>query len=292
MRLAVILVVLLGRPALADIPRVMTDVPAVHSLAAQVMGDLGTPGILLDRGADAHHFQLRPTQARALSQADLVFWVGPELTPWLERALDGIGGEAQSVPLREMTNAHEPEDEDAHANAHDHDAIHAWLDPGVAGNWVDEMAHHLSGADPDNAAVYAANARQAKERIAATARAVEEILAPVGEGPIVTYHDAYGPFADAFGLIIAGSIAEGDAAAPGAGRLFDLRAMLADSGAVCVFPETQQDPALVRTVTEGTNARIGAALDPSGSTLEYGPDLYSELLTTLARRIADCAAGR
>ena len=77
MRLPLILsVALLATPALADVPKVMTDLPVVHSLTAQVMGDLGTPDILLDKGADPHHFQLKPSQARALSQADLVLWIG------------------------------------------------------------------------------------------------------------------------------------------------------------------------------------------------------------------------
>ncbi len=289
MRLALILLILIVRPAHADVPRVMTDVPAVHALVAQVMEGLGTPGIVLDRGADAHHFQLRPSQARALSRADLVFWVGPALTPWLGRALDGIGGGALSVPLMEPD-----EDHARHADRHTdaHGAIHAWLDPAVAQGWVGQIARRLAEADPDNAEVYAANAARARDRISATTRAVREILAPVGQAPIVTYHDAYGPFADAFGLTIAGSIAQGDAAAPGAGRLADLRALLAKGGAVCVFPDAQQDPALIRTVTEGTGARIGAALDPTGTMLDYGPDLYERLLTTLARAIADCVTGR
>ena len=73
--------------ALAEVPQVVTDIPAVHSLVAQVMGDLGAPVVLVSGSADAHSYQLRPSQARALANADLVFWIGPEMTPWLERAL-------------------------------------------------------------------------------------------------------------------------------------------------------------------------------------------------------------
>ena len=92
--LTALALVLAAAPALAAPPKVMTDIPAVHALAAGVMGDLGTPGILLDQGADAHHFQLRPSQAKALSQADLLLWIGPRMTPWLERV--GVPGHSES----------------------------------------------------------------------------------------------------------------------------------------------------------------------------------------------------
>ncbi|MBA4323571.1 MAG: zinc ABC transporter substrate-binding protein, partial [Rhodobacter sp.] len=75
-------------PALAEVPKVVTDIPPVHALVAQVMGDLGAPELLLGRGADEHDFQLKPSQAGAVADSDLVVWIGPELTPWLDNALD------------------------------------------------------------------------------------------------------------------------------------------------------------------------------------------------------------
>ncbi|MDD8023196.1 MAG: zinc ABC transporter substrate-binding protein, partial [Paracoccaceae bacterium] len=57
-------ILLLSAPAMAAVPQVVTDIPAVQSLVAQVMGDLGTPAVLLDKGANAHSYQLRPSQAR------------------------------------------------------------------------------------------------------------------------------------------------------------------------------------------------------------------------------------
>ncbi len=54
------------------------------------MDGVGTPDLLLDRGADPHHFQLRPSQARAVAGAGLVVWIGPDLTPWLGRTTDAL----------------------------------------------------------------------------------------------------------------------------------------------------------------------------------------------------------
>ena len=67
-------------PALAEVPRVVTDIPPVHALVAQVMGDLGQPELLLAKGADEHDFQLKPSQAGAVADADLVFLATPVCT--------------------------------------------------------------------------------------------------------------------------------------------------------------------------------------------------------------------
>ncbi|ARE40180.1 Zinc ABC transporter, periplasmic-binding protein ZnuA [Rhodovulum sp. P5] len=302
---------LLASPALAAPPAVMTDIPPVHALAAAVMGDLATPGILLDQGADPHHFQLKPSQARALSEADLVFWIGPELTPWLERAIQGVGLSGESVELIETAGTHRRmfDEEDAHTHethddapadmakdGDDHDHMHegidphAWLDPANARHWVDRIAGALEVADPENAETYRANAAAAAESIAATETEVRHILDGVGDAPIVVFHNAYAYFADHFGLNVAGAIALGDAADPGAARMKALRAELKHDHAVCLFPEAQHDPALVASIVEGTGVRVGRELDPSGSTLTYGPDLYDALLTGLAQTIADCVS--
>lgn len=74
-------------------PQVVTDIAPVHSITASVMGDLGAPVLLLDAGADPHHHQLRPSEMRALSQADLVIYLGEAMTPWIEGVVDGLAGE-------------------------------------------------------------------------------------------------------------------------------------------------------------------------------------------------------
>uniref|UniRef100_A0AAN0M8D8 High-affinity zinc uptake system protein ZnuA n=1 Tax=Yoonia rhodophyticola TaxID=3137370 RepID=A0AAN0M8D8_9RHOB len=68
----------------------MTDIAPIHSLVAQVMGDLGSPDLLLPPGADPHDFALRPSDADKLANSDLIIWVGPELTPWLEDPLNAL----------------------------------------------------------------------------------------------------------------------------------------------------------------------------------------------------------
>jgi zinc transport system substrate-binding protein len=92
---------LIPLPAFADVPRVMTDIAPIHSLTAQVMGDIGAPDLLLPPGADPHDFALRPSDAEALDNADLVIWVGEALTPWLEDPLETLAPDATKIALLE-----------------------------------------------------------------------------------------------------------------------------------------------------------------------------------------------
>jgi zinc transport system substrate-binding protein len=90
---------------------------------------------------------------------------------------------------------------------------------------------------------------------------------------------------------MAGSIALGDAASPGAQRLSELRTTMESGAVLCIFPEAQHDMALVTQMAEGTGAKVGGVLDPVGSTLEPGPGAYAALLRGMAQTFADCLAG-
>jgi len=297
----IITLLMTATPALAEVPSVVTDIPPVHALVAQVMGDLGQPELLLAKGADEHDFQLRPSQAGAVAGAGLVVWIGPELTPWLEGALETRPEGAASLALldaegtlRRSYAEGEGEDDHDHDEAgHDHGSEdpHAWLDPGNAQVWLGLIAAELARLDPEHASTYQANAEAAAAQVAALDAEVAAILAPVQGKPIVSFHDAFGYFGDHYGLDFVGSIALGDASSPGAARLAGLRQQIEAGGVVCLFPEVQHDPALMDQLAEGTGVRIGAALDPVGSSLEAGPGAYAALLRGLAETSADCAGG-
>lgn len=281
---------LLALPALADAPRVVTDIPPVYALVAQVMGSLGTPDLLLDKGASEHDFQLRPSQAAALAQADLIVWAGPDLTPWLDRAVTTLGDGAPSLALLEAPQTRlQP-----YGAASDEDGgtmdPHAWQNPANAKIWLGLIAADLGRLDPDNAATYSANADKAAAGIDALDSELKAILAPARATPLVMAHAAYGYFATTYGLNIAGSIALGDATAPGAARLSTLQTTLESTAGICLFPEPQQDPALLNQLAQATGARVGGALDPVGSTLTADPEAYARLLRGLALTIAECAA--
>jgi zinc transport system substrate-binding protein len=104
------------------------------------------------------------------------------------------------------------------------------------------------------------------------------------------FHDSFQYLEKRFGLNGVGSISLGDARAPGARRLREIRAKVKASGAVCVFSEPQFEPRLVSTVLEGSAARSGV-LDPLGAKIENGPDLYFAMMRNNTRSLRACLAG-
>lgn len=313
---------LITAPALAEPPAVVADIAPVHSLVALVMGERGTPVLLMDAGANPHDFQMRPSQARALAGADLVVRVGPEMTPWLDRALAGTGAQGHVLGLlaaegtlrRDYGAAHGDHDhghghdhEHVHADDHDHDDHahdhdhhdhhghshegtdpHAWLDPANGRHWLGLIAEDLARLDPEGARDYRENAARAAARIAILDAEIAARLEPLHDKPFVVFHDAYGYFTEHYGLVPAVAIAAGDASAPGAARLQAVQAEIRDSGARCIFPEAGHDPRLAETVAGGTGANMGPALDPEGTAQEPGPGLYEALLMQLADNLAAC----
>ena len=285
--------------AMSEVPQVVTDVPITQSLVAGVMGDLGAPEVIVSKGADPHDYQLRPSQARALARANIVFWVGPEMTPWLSGPVEASDAatrvellEVAGTHLRHFNEAAEGHDDQDHADDHGHDHSgtdpHAWLDPDNARTWLGAIAETLAGADPDNAATYHDNAERAAQAIADLDTSLKGRTGALATS-IVVSHDAYGYLAEHYGLTIAGSLSEGDAARPGAARVSGLRKLLESGSVACVFPETGHDPKPLAVLTDGTPAKLGAPLDPAGLDLELGPGLYRAVLGDLIEKITACA---
>lgn len=87
--------------AMAEAPAVVADIAPVQSLVAQVMKGVGTPSLLVPQGVSPHGYTMRPSEARALQAADVVFWIGPMLTPGLDETFETLAPEAIKVELVE-----------------------------------------------------------------------------------------------------------------------------------------------------------------------------------------------
>ena len=316
---------LMGGWAYADTPQVAVDIAPVHSLVARVMDGVGTPDLIIQPGASPHEYSLRPSEAAALQNTNLVFWIGPDLTPWLTDTIKTLAPDAAVTALMEVDGtiklefregalfeAHAHEDDDDHVDeAHDdhdeearhddhddeetgheghgqgaHDP-HAWLSPQNAMTWLNVIAGQLSAADPDNAGAYFTNAAAGRTEMEALIGEVIATLDPVRDGQFLVFHDAYQYFEMDFDFPASGAISIGDASDPSPARIAEIQDRIAEKGIDCVLAEPQFNPGLVATVLDGTEAGTGM-LDPLGSDLEPGPALYSQLIRNLSTALAGC----
>ncbi len=121
---------LLATPALAEV-RVLTSIKPLQLIAAAVQEGAGSPDVLLPPGASPHHYALRPSDVRRVREADLLYWIGPDLEVFLPRVLEGR--QPPSLAVQELAglhlrrfgaehrhDEHEVEAPEAHADAADH----------------------------------------------------------------------------------------------------------------------------------------------------------------------------
>lgn len=310
--LLVIALAALAAPAAAAPPRVVADIAPVHSLVARVMQGVGEPALLVPPGASPHFHAMRPSDAQALQSAQIVVTVGSELVPWLDRPLETLAGTATRIDLLHspgttilpsrssaLFEAHSHDDHaaqdghDAHDghDGHDHGPIdpHAWLDPENGKLWLDTIARALAGADPDNAALYLANAAGGAAEIDAAAADTRAEIAPLRGLRYVVFHDAYQYFENRFDLPATGAIAISDASTPGPARIAELRDRTAELGVTCALTEPQFDPDLIATVFQGRDV-VTRVLDPVGAQIPPGPQMYPALIRSVGVALAGCAA--
>ncbi|MDC0550850.1 zinc ABC transporter substrate-binding protein, partial [Amylibacter sp.] len=90
---------LMSTSVIADVPNVAADIAPIHSLVSRVMDGVGAPKLIVQSGASPHGYRLRPSEAKALQDADHVFWMGKELTPWLDSAIGTLASKASVTTL-------------------------------------------------------------------------------------------------------------------------------------------------------------------------------------------------
>jgi zinc transport system substrate-binding protein len=304
-------ILLAGTANAAEAPAVVVSIKPIHSLVSSIMQGVGTPALIVDGASSPHTYNLKPSNARTLQEAKLVFWVGPGLEAFLEKPLEALGSNATVIELEDAPGlaklpfreggafeAHDDGDEgqgheanESHHAEHDHDHgafdTHLWLDPSNAKAIASAITTALVAADPANALTYQANQQALDARLDALDKEIAGTVEPVKDKPFIVFHDAYQYFEHRYAVKVAGSITVSPETMPGAERISEIHRKVTDLGATCVFAEPQFEPKLVNVVAEGTKAKAGI-LDPEAATLDAGPDLYFTLMRGIANNLKNC----
>lgn len=292
-----------GTSAAGAAVRVVASIKPVHSLVAAVMLGAGEPDLIIQGATSPHAFSLRPSDARDIQNAEIIFMIGDALESSLAGPIDILGRNARVVRLFEIDGLMRlPLREGETFEGHDHEGegsevafddetldMHVWLDPVNARTMVGAIADALSLADAVNAATYAANAEALIGRLDALLDRIDADMDGVRGRPFIVLHDAFHYFESRFGLIAAGAALVSPDRPPGARRIMALRDLASDLDVVCVLADPQFDSRLAGVITEGTSARLGT-VDPLGAELDGGPDLYFDLLNDMATSFRDCLA--
>ncbi|WMP18696.1 zinc ABC transporter substrate-binding protein [Thiothrix lacustris] len=271
-------------------PLVVSTIKPVQALVYAIAGGKDSPlevTQLLPDGASPHHYALKPSDMRMLENAKVVFRIGSGLETFLDKPLANLSAQQRVITLAEATGI-----QHLHARAeHKHDDhsedLHLWLNPDNAIVMSRAIAAALGEADPAHKADYLANAEQLIQNISATDAQIRQQLAPLSGKPYLSFHDAWQHFDTHYGLNFAGAVTLDVSRLPGARHVQDIRHIIEEKQAVCLFREPQFSPAMVKTLVEGSNIQLGE-LDPLGMSLPLDKNTYITLLKTAADSFQQC----
>lgn len=267
--------------ARAEGPAVAASIAPVHSLVANVTGNVNTAELIVPAVESPHVFSLKPSHVKKITGAKAVFFISEGFETFLEGALGALPCGARKVALAERAGVSKLKNR--HGGGDD---LHIWLSPKNAEAITVEIARQMSAVNPRARSAYKKNARATIKKLRALDASIKEQLAGAGGVPYATFHDAFGYFERSYGLTFAGAIS----ANPESGlSVADIK-RIRESGAKCIFYEPQFGSKAAETAARGTGAKVGM-VDPLGAGITPGPELYFTLMENLAKSFADCLKG-
>lgn len=245
-RFLVLFVAFIACSAQADV-RVLTSIKPLQQIAAAVQDGAGSPDVLLPPGASPHNYALRPSDVRKVGDADLLYWIGPDMEGFLPRVLASRSKPSVAVQsLSGLQLRHFGEDSHSHEedhDDHDHDHrpgsldAHLWLSSANARVIAAKMAADLAAVDPANATRYQGNLKLFIERMDALDGRIKQRVAGIVGKPYFVFHEAFDYFESAYGLKHTGVFSVASEVQPGAQHVAAMRKRLQEVGKTCVFSE-------------------------------------------------------
>ncbi|MGD8117572.1 zinc ABC transporter substrate-binding protein ZnuA [Vibrio sp. TRT 29B02] len=274
--------------SVANATQVLTSIKPIQLIAIEIMQNTSSPEVILASNTSPHDYALRPSDVKRIRNADVIIWFGKDLEPFLSKVVEGQSNvltlsKIEGLELREYQGDHHDHDGHDHGS---HDP-HFWLGYKPTMQVAKAMADMLAGMDAANAQVYADNLKVFEDKLAAQQQAIAKQLTPIKQDGYFVFHDAYGYFEQDFGLNQLGFFTVSPDRKPGAKTLISIRKALASEQAKCVFSEPQFTPAVVESVTRGSNAKVGV-LDPIGSDVQAVSGGYFVLKQNLADSFSHC----
>ena len=307
--------------------KVVASIKPIHSLASYLMDGIAKPDLIVDGYASPHGFAMKPSHAKMLQNADLIFWVGEDLESFLEKPLNSIAKKAEKIELmdikglnvlefreRNIFDDHDDHDHNGHAKKkkddHDDHDGHAKKKKDEHDDHDDHEGHahgeydpHI-WLDPINAKVIlkemtehliendSKNASTYKSNLDKALKDIDKLTMDVmtelnQSVASIVFHDAYQYFEERFNVNILGAFTVNTDVMPGGEQLAEISEIIEHDKVSCVFSEPQFNPDIIKAVAKDMNMKTGV-IDPLGATLDPGKDLYFDLINNMSSSFKGC----
>jgi zinc transport system substrate-binding protein len=243
-------------------------------LTARVGGDRVTVSNLTEPGVEPHDLELTPRDVATVGQADLVVYLSG-----FQPAVDDVAGRQAADTAFDVAEAARLTLTRGSASVDPH----FWLDPIRMADVADALARRLGELDPQGAATFTANAQAVRAELAALDREIADGLATCENRDVVTSHDAFGYFAEAYDLTQVAITGLTPEAEPSPGDLSAVTEFVRAHEVTTIYYETLVSPDIAQTVARETGAQT-QVLDPlEGLTdASQGEDYLAVMRSNLA----------
>ena len=306
--------------------KVVASIKPIHSLASYLMDGIGKPDLIVDGYSSPHGFALKPSHAKMLQEADIIFWIGEDLENFLEKPLKSIAKKAEKIELMEIKglkklkfrernifdghddhghkeDKHKEDGHDDHGHDEDGHKEDGHDDHGHEGHAHGEYDPHI-WLDPENAKIILnemvehlvendeKNASTYKSNLDKALKDIDKLLKNVKselnkDFKSIVFHDAYQYFEKRFNVNVLGAFTVNTDVLPGAEQLSEIREIIEHDKVSCVFSEPQFNPDIINAVAKDMNIKTGV-LDPLGASLNPGKDLYFDLIKNMSKSFKGC----
>lgn len=285
--------------------RVSATISVIQDLVKEVGGDRVEVETIVPVGGSPETFQPSPSDARKISESRVVFQNGLGLEGWLDDLLQSAGGGDVRVvelaegleTIEEDANGHEDEPAGEHSDAehaeeekhaHAEGNPHLWLDVSNAQLYVEKIRDALIEADPDGAKEYNANAEKYLAELEELNRYIQEQAGEVPEEnrKLVTFHEAFPYFAEAYGFEQVGVILRNPDAEASSQQVAEVVRTIRKEDVPAIFTEPQFNSGLADTIAEEANVEVYELYsDTLSDTSDAGS--YEEMMRTNVDRVVE-----
>ncbi len=297
--------------AFAQPPQVLVSIKPLQLIATAIAGDELVIDRLLDPAASPHQYQLKPSEARKLIEADAMIWVGPDLETFLNQVIRNTrskqtltltqqpafksllaptgGTDTAQSHAHHAEHAHDHQQEHEHEHDHDHGNLdaHIWLSPELALATAREITALFSELLPAQRRLFQQRLQTFEAALAKSDAANRKRLKPLQSNGFLVTHDGYGHFVRHYGLNQTGALTLNPERQPGARHIAELRQMLLAKKTRCILVEPQFRPSYLPVLTEGIAVRT-QEVDPMGGNVAVDAQGYVVFLEGLAADFARC----
>lgn len=269
-------------PVAAAEIRLVASFSILGDMAQVVGGDRVEVTTIVGPDADAHVYEPKPSDAAAMSAADLVVLNGLGFEGWMDRLVEASGYQGPTVVASQGAAIHEMheddhdehgDDHDAHEDGHHHEGEdpHAWQDLANGIRYVDNIRQGLCDVDAEGCAVYTTNAATYVSQLTELDARIRADIAAIPEArrKVITSHDAFGYFGVAYGITFLAPEGISTDAEPSAAAIARLISQIRSEGVTALFVENMSDARLLAQIASETG-------------IEPGGTLYADALSSLA----------